>query len=368
MTTDVYETYIRTLKLGLNVNLENKLIKYIEKYGKIQTRIDNENEKKLQLRNRKLLKKQQKEEKKKIEAVKRMEKRMEEIKKKKEMKLLKKQQKPLSPRAKISAIGKIMKNDISLSEVVGTVCKYLDQDISEKISEKYTNIKDRIMDRVYLDEKCDIELVKIEFPPVKVGERYKNKETIRRKNIVYSKTYEVLNYIQSRIYSFICYNNPSSTLKIIENFTIDSGTKINNLNTEEQVYYYSEKLYIPVITPKSNYEYLKNIKCEFNMLYFRNNENVMAYLVNGLYISKYYITVNRETLRKLVKLCKYEIEYEKNKQESDKEICISISNKIESDGIVGNKRYISTNWWVYSENTVKPYLSDLDFIQFNVST
>ena len=31
MTTDVYKTYIETLKLGLNVNLENKLIKYIEK-------------------------------------------------------------------------------------------------------------------------------------------------------------------------------------------------------------------------------------------------------------------------------------------------------------------------------------------------
>lgn len=359
MTTDVYKTYIEILKLGLNVDLENKLIKYIEKYGKIQTRINKENEKKLQLRNLKLLKKQQKEEKKIIEN---------ELRIKKEMKLLKRQQKPLTPRAKISAIGKIMKKDISLSEVVGTVTKYLDQDISEKINEKYTSIKDRILDGISLDEKCDIELINIEFLPIKVGERYKNKETIRRKNIMYSKTYEVLNYIQSRIFSFICYNEQGSIIQTIKNFTIDNGTKINNLDTKEQVYYYSEDIHIPIIIPKSNYMFLKNINFKFNMLYYRNIEYVMAYLVNGLYISKYYITVNRESLRKLVKLCKYEIQYERNKQNIDKEMCFSISNKIESEGIVGNKRYISTNWWVYSENTVKPYLSDLDFIQFNVTT
>jgi chemotaxis protein histidine kinase CheA len=289
----------------------------------------------------------------------------EEKQKKKELKILQKTKpKKLSQKEKTSAINNIMKNDISLSEVVTNVCPYLDEDIVESINKKYQSIKDGILEGIVADEECDIELLNTHFEPITVGTRYKNKELKRRKNVMYSKTFKVLEYIQSRIFSFICYNNPERVVETVKNFTIDNGTKINNLNTTEQMYYYSENLYIPIITPKSNYQFLKNIKCKFNMLYYRTTETITDFIINGLYVSKYYLTVNSETLRKLVKLCNYE----KSKEESHKKICISLSNKLKSDGIVGNGRYISTNWWKYSENRVKPHLSDLNFIIFYVTT
>lgn len=335
MTTDVYETYIKTLKIGLNDTLENKLIEYIQEYSIKRSKIDKKNEKKKA-------------------------KKLEELRKKEELRA----NKILSPRGKIIAIKNIMKNNISLSEIVERVCPHLEEDISKRIGEKFQSIKDRIVSRIQVNESCDVELEKIEFTPIKVGARYKKKETVRRKNLMYSKTYEVLEYIQSRIFSFICCNSTENIVDTIKNFTIDNGTKTNNLDTIEQKYYYSENLHIHVVTPYSNYIFLKNIKCKFNMLYNRKEEDISTFLVNGLYISKYYISSNGESLRKLIKLCKYE----NSKQEADKKICSSINKKLESEGIVGNKRHISAKWWEYSDLAVKPYLEDLDFINLYVLT
>jgi hypothetical protein len=281
--------------------------------------------------------------------------------KKNEKKLKKIETEKMKKNDKLTVIGKkriltkILKNEertlfecyndikhlLSKRHCINGICKYFNFDIEnglKSLEEAY------FMKDLYL---YDSEGSGFEFTHNKVHKtlfKQKNKQKIlEAKYVLYEKAFKVIQTIQEGIIWFMCKNDPKSVVNKFLEFTIDNGSKNNNINTLEQVYYYNEDNFISIKTPHSNYEFLKNITCKSNLLFNRTIEDVMVYLTNtdldfGLRIPYF-------NVRAMDYDSKYKSEY------------LYIPSK-------DPKKQLKEMWWVWSEECVGSCIKDLEFITF----
>ena len=169
---------------------------------------------------------------------------------------------------------------------------------------------------------------------------------------IYKKAYETLEAIQSSIFNFITTNDFDNSVRIFATFTIDNGTMINNLDTVEEVYYYSETLKISVETPRDNYRFLKNITHPINLLFNRNADNISSYLSNSpSIICRRYIYLTEMTSGKMEKIIKNVKDNGWIVKEKPRKIFKSNGAKYKN------------MWYIFDRDIVrKNYIKDLDFI------
>jgi hypothetical protein len=161
--------------------------------------------------------------------------------------------------------------------------------------------------------------------------------------VLYEKAFKVIQTIQEGLFWFMCKIDPKSAVDKFLEFAIDNGSKNNNIDTLEQVYYYDEDNFISIITPKSNYQFLKKITCKSNLLFNRNLEDVMFYLTNvdldfGLRIPYF-------NMRAMDYDRKYKNEY------------LYVPSK-------NPNKQLREMWWTWSEECVESCIKDLDFVTF----
>lgn len=94
------------------------------------------------------------------------------------------------------------------------------------------------------------------------------------KDLPISKKLEIINHIQSKIYTFLLKNRTENFMKYLINFSIDTGTKNNELDTVGGLYYITPELFTEVKVKSTNYFIIKEFDHPCNIIYNRNKQCV----------------------------------------------------------------------------------------------
>jgi hypothetical protein len=311
-------------------------------------------------------KKHKKEEIEKTKQIKKNEKKLkkEEIEKKKNEKKLKKEEieKKKEMKKNEKKLKKEEKNKLTIIGKKRVLTKMLQKE-ERTLFDCYTDIKHLLPKKHHINDVCKYFNVDIGNGLRRLEEAYfmsdlylyatkgsgfnenlrHTQRVLQAKYVLYQKAFKVIQTIQEGLFWFMCKIDPKSAVDKFLEFTIDDGSKSNNINTLEQVYYYDEGNFISVITPKSNYQFLKNVTCKSNLLFKRTREDVMVYLTNtdldfGLRIPYF-------NMKAMDYDSKYKNEY------------LYVPSK-------NPNKQLREMWWVWSEQSIEGYIKDLDFVSF----
>lgn len=94
------------------------------------------------------------------------------------------------------------------------------------------------------------------------------------KDLPISKKLEMINHIQSKIYTFLLKNRTENFMEYLINFSIDTGTKNNELDTIGGLYYITPELFTEVNVKSTNYFIIKEFHHPCNIIYNRNKQCV----------------------------------------------------------------------------------------------
>lgn len=162
------------------------------------------------------------------------------------------------------AVTKVSKGDLSKR-----VVDILQSEDSNK--DKITKLEGHVQTR-HLDKITKVyQLLDNEVQSKCLRDQYRD---IDLKELPISKKLEIINHIQSRIYTFLLKNRTENFMEYLINFSIDTGTKNNELDTVGGLYYITPELFTEVKIKSTNYFVIKEFDHPLNIIYNRNKQCV----------------------------------------------------------------------------------------------
>lgn len=158
------------------------------------------------------------------------------------------------------AVTKVSKNDLS-KEAIDILQS--EQSNKDKITKLEGCVNPKHLDKI----KKVYRLLDHEVQSKCLREQYSD---IDLKDATIVKKLEVINYIQSKIYVFLLKNRTENFMKYLINFSIDTCTGINELDTTKGLYYITPGLFTEVNVKPSNYSIIREFEHPCNIIYNRN--------------------------------------------------------------------------------------------------
>jgi hypothetical protein len=182
-------------------------------------------------------------------------------------------------------------------------------------------------------KQIDLSNLKVNRPDC-VNAKHKRQTDIMKKIVqdenvmeAYKSNLSMCRFIQDKILYFIIKNKMHKTMDILETFTINTKTKVNDLDTENGYFYLTPDLYCKIDIKQNNYQYLRAFIHPFNILFNRDIKCIKYYLegsfpyikcldltrdiyksiVNGVKIH-HNSTARRMKIERISKGCVYEYE------------------------------------------------------------
>lgn len=185
----------------------------------------------------------------------------------------------------------ILGSEISNSEKIDRLGDVIDPSDIEKLKKFYKVLEDSIEDG-WLNIKqnettyTEVDLDSIE-PIVNFIKNLKTKREIKfykdkfeRENYIKKEKsfIEIIEYIQSSILFFILKNKQTDVVDTFATFTINSGTKTNDLDTVNGYYYLTPEIKHKLRIKSKNYELIKTFSHPCNIIYIRDKNLILEFI------------------------------------------------------------------------------------------
>ena len=116
---------------------------------------------------------------------------------------------------------------------------------------------------------------------------------------IHKKYTQIVQYIQDNILFFVLENDSKNIVNILENYGINTGTRINELDTEQGYFYLTPQLRrkIPII--QKNYESIKIFHHPCNIIYNRDKKLILNY-IDYKFSYRHVLTLNCESFTRII--------------------------------------------------------------------
>lgn len=192
----------------------------------------------------------------------------------------KKYQKQLSNK---TDINKILKKNDPLYVKLSNLKLAVEPDVFSKIEKHYNEIFEQIE-----DYSTSLDNTRYEKP---IDLRIKQEDKHHIKEI---------EKVVDTIFYFICKNDIDNYQEHFYNFKINDGSCVNELNTRENIYYFSKDKYIKIHTLPENYNVLNDYNHPLNFIFMRNLHSMDYYICKNL-SSTESLKLNKVVYNKIIK-------------------------------------------------------------------
>ena len=104
----------------------------------------------------------------------------------------------------------------------------------------------------------------------------------------------VVRYIQTKILMFIINHRIEDTIELFTSFTINMGSKTNDLDFTNNIYYITPELYVSIPVNSSNYELIEKFNHPLNMIYNRS-EYCVNEVIKDIFSYRLYFKLDLQT-------------------------------------------------------------------------